>query len=106
LLEKLWSIDITGTLWAWFKNYLMDRFQKVSINDNLSKTLPVVSRVNDITSTIQHNHLLQFADVLKLFHLCYQPVTSSRGSINVLFNWTTSAHLNFNLSKCMQVYLI
>ena len=69
LLEELWSIGITGNLWAWFKNYLMDRFQKVSLNNNLSKTLPVVSGVNDITSSIQHNHLLQFADVLKLFHL-------------------------------------
>jgi len=67
LLSKLRSISITGTLWAWFENYLVDHFQRVSINNNLSKTLPVVSGVpqgsipgpilfliyiNDITSSI------------------------------------------------------
>ena len=45
LLSKLWHFGISGSLWAWFKNYLSNRYQRVSINNNLSHTLPVVSGV-------------------------------------------------------------
>ena len=36
LLNKLWHFGISGSMWAWFS---------VSINNNLSHTLPVVSGV-------------------------------------------------------------
>ena len=42
LLEKLWSIGITGVLWSWFKNYLTNRYQRVSIKNYYSELLPVV----------------------------------------------------------------
>ena len=42
LLEKLWSIGITGVLWPWFKNYLTNRYQRVSIKNYYSELLPVV----------------------------------------------------------------
>ena len=29
LLFKLWRIGITGSLWSWFKSYLMDRVHYV-----------------------------------------------------------------------------
>ena len=29
MLNKLWSVGITGGLWAWFREYLTNRFQKV-----------------------------------------------------------------------------
>ena len=45
LLNKLWCFGITGLLWVWFKNYLSNHYQRVSINNNLSNILPVVSRV-------------------------------------------------------------
>ena len=79
LLCKLWLAGITGSLWAWFKVYCV---QKVSINNSLSDTLPVVSGVpqgsilgpilflicmNGITESVQHSHLLQFADDTKCF---------------------------------------
>jgi len=44
-LSKLWSIGITGVLWAWFKNYLTHHFQTVSINNCYSDLLPVLSGV-------------------------------------------------------------
>jgi len=61
--------------------------------------------MNDITSSIQHSHLLQFADDTK----CFKTISSTSNQLllqedlNALFNWTASAHLNFNLSKCMKV---
>ena len=45
LLNKLWYFGISGSLWAWFKNYLSNCYQRVSFNNNLSHTLPVVSGV-------------------------------------------------------------
>jgi len=62
--------------------------------------------MNDITSSIQHSHLLQFCGDTKCFKtvssISDQLATSSRGEedLNALFNWTTFVHLNF---KCMQV---
>ena len=39
LLVKLWNIGITGTLWKWFKSYLCNRVQCVSINNCLSNNI-------------------------------------------------------------------
>ena len=45
LLNELLSAGITGVLWAWFKDYLSDRYQGVKINNSYSDMLPVVSGV-------------------------------------------------------------
>ena len=45
LLNKLWSIGITGVLWTWFKCYLTNRYQRVAINNCSSDLLPVISGV-------------------------------------------------------------
>ena len=45
LLNKLWSIGITGLLWSWFKNHLTNRYQRVSVNNAYSELLPVASDV-------------------------------------------------------------
>ena len=42
LLVKLWHFGITGDLWYWFRAYLSDRKQYVSINNCHSSLLPVV----------------------------------------------------------------
>ena len=31
MLDKLWSVGIIGGLWAWFKEYLTNRFQKYQL---------------------------------------------------------------------------
>ena len=41
LLAKLTSINITGKLWLWFRAYLTNRFQYVSINSQASQLLPL-----------------------------------------------------------------
>ena len=45
LLLKLWNIGITGKLWKWFKSYLNDGVQRVSVGNCLSNCLPVQSGV-------------------------------------------------------------
>ena len=82
LLNKLWSIGITGTLWSLFKEYLSNRYQRVIISNSFSDSLPVVLGVpqgsilgtllflvyiNDMSSYINHSQFLKFADDTKCF---------------------------------------
>ena len=82
LLKKLWSIGITNTLWSWLKDYLSNRYQKVTINNSYSDPLPVVSGVpqgsilgpllfigymNDMSSYINHSQYIKFVDDTKCF---------------------------------------
>ena len=84
LLVKLWNIGITGTLWKWFESYLSNRSQCVSINNSLSKCLPVLSGVpqgsilgpllflvyiNDLPSAISSSNMFIFADDTKCFKM-------------------------------------
>ena len=39
LLNKLWSIGITGVLWTWFRDYLSNCYQTVTINNYYSNVL-------------------------------------------------------------------
>ena len=121
LLSKLWHFGISDSLWAWFKNYLSNRYQRVSINNNLSHTLPVVSGVpqgsilgpvlfliymNDITSSIRHSQLLIYADdtkCLSIFPLLLTRPISRRTSGNAIITWSKSSQLNFNISKCTHI---
>ena len=120
LLSKLWHFGISGSLWAWFKNYLTNRYQSVSISNNLSHTLPVVSGVpqgsilgpvlfliymNDVTSSTRHSQLLIYADDTK----CFKHLSSITGQIylqediNAIITWSKSSQLNFNISKCTHI---
>ena len=84
LLAKLTFINIIGKLWLWFRAYLTNRFQYVSINSQASQLLPVESEVpqkssilgpllfiifiNDLSDAILYSRTLPFADDTKCFH--------------------------------------
>ena len=116
LLNKLWSISITGTLWSWFKEYLSNHYQRVTINNLLSNSLPVVSDVpqgsilgpllflvyiNDMSSYINHSQFLKFADDTKCFlhintlsdHIALQE------DITAVFTWSQDFNMDFNFKK-------
>ena len=122
LLNKLWSIGITGTLWSWFKEYLSNRYQKVIINNSFSDSLPVVSGVpqgsilgplflvyiNDMSSYINHSQFLKFANDTK----CFLHINTLSDHINTLsdhitlqeditavFTWSQDFNMDFNVKK-------
>ena len=116
LLHKLSIYNISGKLWFWFKNYLSDRFQFVSINNVHSHLLPVISGVpqgsilgpllfilymNDLPDMIHWSRALLFADDTK----CFRHIKSSddeqslQNDLNNLASWSATSHLSFNPSK-------
>ena len=117
LLVKLWSMGITGNLWRWFKCYLDNRTQRVSVNHNLSSPLPVISGVpqgsilgpllfliyiNDLPSAISSSNLLLFADDAKCYKTIHNPLDRRllQSDLDLLTDWSHANHLVFKTSKC------
>ena len=115
LLVKLWNLGITGTLWNRFSYYLNNRTQCISVDNQLSKTLPVISGVpqgsildpllflifiNDLPSVITAQ-LFEFADDTKCFRqiLSTLDIELIQKDLNSLFNWSVNNLLSFNLAK-------
>ena len=117
LLSKIWNIGITGNLWKWFREYLNNRIQHVSINGSNSSILPVLSGVpqgsilgpllfllfiNDLPQYVLHSIPLLFADDTK----CLSPISSPldcqllQSDLDKLSNWSFEWRLLFNESKC------
>ena len=113
---KLWNIGIVGTLWKWFRSYLSDRAQCVSINDCLSKCLPVLSGVpqgsilgpllfivfiNDLPSVISSSNTFIFADDTKCFKTIKteSDIQQFQTDLVALSHWSENNHLSFNVSK-------
>ena len=116
LLNKLWSIGITGTLWSWFIEYLSNRYQRVIINNSLSDSLPVISGVpqgsilgpllflvyiNDMSSYINHSQFLKFADDTKCFlHInTLSDHIAPQENFTAVFTWSQDFHMDFNFKK-------
>ena len=120
LLNYLWSFGTTGTLWSWFKCYLTDRVQQVSINNTLSvSVLPVISGIpqgsilgpllflvymNSISSSIEVSKILKFADDMK----CFMTISCDEDhelqqDIDSIIHQTSLSHLTINFTKCVHV---
>jgi len=115
LLVKLWNMGISGTLWRWFAFYLSNRRQCVSVNNSLSRQLPVISGVpqgsilgpllflvfiNDLPSVITSQSLI-FADDTKCFRQIstISDIDQLQCDLDSLLDWSLINHLAFNVSK-------
>ena len=104
----------------WFRAYLLDRQQCVTINGQQSSILPVLScipqgsilgpllfiiYIDDLPLTINFSHLFLFADDNK----CLSPIHSPTESLNLqrdlqaIGTWSDQWSLAFNESKCPHV---
>ena len=116
LLDKLISVDISGGLWFWFKAYLIDRFQYVSINNHCSQLLPVESGVpqgsilgpllfiiyiNSLHDAVLHSNTLLFADDTQYFRHIKSVIDQQllQADLNLLSSWSAVSCLSFNPSK-------
>ena len=82
LMKKMYCYGVRGIVLDWFKNYLSNRMQYVSLNNVNSKLLPVTCGVpqgsilgsllfilfiNDITNVSTSTKLIMFADDTNMF---------------------------------------
>ena len=117
LLFKLWNIGITGPLWFWFKSYLANRQHFVSVDNNSSTLLPVLSGVpqgsilgpvlflvyiNDLPEQINYASCYLFADDTKLIK-SIRGINDSllmQSDVDSLHRWCEQWKLKLNASKC------
>ena len=115
LLLKLWKIRISGKLWNWFRCYLSNCLQCVTISNSHLDLLPVLSGVlhrsivapmlfiiyiNDMRTTSQFSITFLFADNANLCK-SIPYVTDSTLLQHDLYNlqvWSLEHHLQFTLS--------
>ena len=120
LLARLWSAGLVGSAWKFFKAYLNDRQQFVSIQGHSSKLLPVTSGVpqgsilgpmlfiiyiNNLPDILEFATCLLFADDTKLLRNISSITNSTQlqNDINHLLTWSLMSHLTFNLSKTLML---
>ena len=120
LLLKLWNTGITGNCWLWIRNYLTNRSQCVSINNNFSSALPVISGVpqgsilgpllfllyiNDIPSHTLYTSTFLFADDSKCLKPIHTPADHLllQQDLLLLSIWSSVWKLRFNVTvlKCV-----
>ena len=68
LLLKLWCMGVCGDLWLWFRVYLNNRLQCVSLGNIHSDLVPVISGVpqgSDLPDYVLKSSLAMFADDVK-----------------------------------------
>ena len=107
-------------MWLWFKSYLTNRLQYVSINNCKSGLLQVKSGVpqgsilgpllfiiyvNDLSPVINNSHILGYADDTK----CYKHMVTQfdqqllQDDLNSLLHWSELVDLSFNPNKCVHI---
>jgi len=120
LLNKLYSIGITGKLWMWLHEYLLQRSQCVRIGSSLSTFCNVLSGVpqgsvlgplllvifiNDLPQHINSATPFVFADDSK----CLLAIRSTddidelQSDVNSTAMWSQSTDLLFNEAKFVHV---
>ena len=121
LIKKLYHYGIRGVALEWFRNYLANRQQYVSVFGINSDTLPVYYGVpqgsvlgpllfiiytNDLPHVLKYSKCIMFADDTTVYHSA-ERITDTTQSLNkdleALTDWFKANKLSLNVSKtnCM-----
>ena len=102
LINKLEYYGIRGKPLEWFKSYLSNRKQCVSINDSALGPLLFLISINDITSSSNLVDFYLFADDTSLFYSC-KTKDSLQNTLNCelekLLRWLIANKLTLNVDK-------
>ena len=125
LLTKLEGYGVTGNILKWIKDFLHEREQYVSINNEQSCRLPVTSGVpqgsvlgptlfiyyindlSEISNTSNNIHTKIFADDTKVFTEVKneEDKTKLQKCLDDMIKWTEDWLLRFNKEKCHVMHL-
>ena len=118
LIQKLRNnYGLGGNLLRWFRSYLTNCKQRVSVLGATSNPLSVTSGVpqgfilgpalfllyvNDLPSTVKSSQVVMFADETKLFKeiRTENDAKQLQNDISNLESWSTTSGLSFNGTKC------
>ena len=116
-LGRLHQYGITGKLHDWFRSYLQERNQQVTVLGATSRELPVTSGVpqgsllgpilfllfvDDLPNTVKTSRVACYADDTKIFKSIdsITDCNALQSDLNDLVSWSESSGLIFNQSKC------
>ena len=117
LLGRLHQYGITCKLHDWFRSYLQERKQQVTVLGATSRELPVTSGVpqgsllgpilfllfvDDLPNTVKTSRVACYADDTKIFKSIdsITDCNALQSDLNDLVSWSESSGLIFNQSKC------
>ena len=118
LLAKLKSYGIDNNIYNWIKDFLMNRSQRVRVENAYSERAEVLSGIpqgsilgpilftifiNDIAEVVESGCRI-FADDTKVFNKCDMGDTI-QNDINRLQKWTDTWDLHFNVAKCKVLHI-
>ena len=121
LMVKLAAAGVKGKLWAWIKDWLSNRYQRVIVNGESSEWLPVDSGTpqgtvlagpfftvftKDIDESVRA-FLRKFADDTKLAMIIENSHDAEmfQNDINQLVEWAKTWAMVFNEAKCKVLHL-
>jgi hypothetical protein len=123
LIYKLNKYGIQGTALSWFKSYLTNRSQVVTINNTVSSTKPInigvpqgtilgpilfLIFVNDISNHVLNSSINIYADDVVLYY-SHNDITllrdSLQNSLNSVHNWYVRNKLSLSVEKCTSMLI-